>query len=85
MPATLTLDLDPSVLELAEREARQHQTSLAKIVGDQLRIMARNWRDSQEGKTPITDALRGSVQLPSDFDERETLAKELIQRHGGRE
>jgi hypothetical protein len=80
--ATLTIDLDSGVLELAEREARHRRTTLTEVVGEQLRIMARNWQESQAGKTPITDALRGAVRLPLDFDEKAVLTDELRRKHG---
>lgn len=82
MNATLTIDLDSRVLELAEREARHRQTTLPEVVGEQLRIMARNWQESQAGKTPITDTLRGTVRLPLDFDEKAVLTDELRRKHG---
>jgi len=80
--ATLTIDLDSGVLELAEREARHRRTTLPEVVGEQLRVMARNWQESQAGKTPITDALRGAVRLPLDFDEKAALTDELQRKHG---
>lgn len=82
MNATLTIDLDSEVLEFAEQEARHRRTSLPEVVGEQLRVMARNWRESQAGKTPITDALRGAVQLPPNFDEKVVLTEELQKKHG---
>ncbi|CAN5427516.1 hypothetical protein BH09VER1_BH09VER1_30220 [soil metagenome] len=82
MNATLTIDLDSEVLELAEREALHRQTTLSEVVAEQLRIMARNWQDSQAGRTPITDSLRGAVQLPPGFDERTALTEELQKKHG---
>jgi hypothetical protein len=44
--------------------------------------MARNWQDSRSGKTPVTDALRGAVKPPPDFNERTTLTEELQRKHG---
>ena len=82
MSTTWTLDLDADVLRLAEEEARARQTTLAEVVGQQLRVMAQNWRDSRAGKTAVTDSLRGTVKLPPDFDERETLTEELQKKHG---
>ena len=38
----------------------------------------------QAGKTPLTDALRGAVKLPADFDERADLTEELQKKHGSR-
>jgi len=47
-----------------------------------LRVMARNWQDSQAGRTPLTDALHGAVKLPADFDERAVLKEELQKKYG---
>ena len=82
MSTTLTVDLDSGVLELAEQEARARHTTLPEVVAHQVRVMARNWQDSLAGRTPITDSLRGAVELPPDFDERTTLTQELQKKHG---
>ena len=82
MSATLTINLDADVLQLAEQEARSRDTTLPEVVAHQLRVMARNWQESKAGKTPVTDALRGAVKLPPDFDERMTLTEELQKQHG---
>jgi len=82
MSATLTLDLEFEVLRLAEREAQARHTTLPEVVAQQLRVMARNWQDSQAGKTPITDALRGAVKLPPGFDTLAVLTEELQKKHG---
>jgi hypothetical protein len=82
MSATLTVDLDVHVLQLAEQEAKAHHTTLPEVVAHQLRVMARNWQDSRTGKTPVTDALRGAVKLPPDFDERTALTEALQKKHG---
>jgi len=71
MSATLTVNLDSNVLELAEQEARARHTTLPELVSHQLRIMARN-----------TDALRGAVKLPPEFDERAALTEELQKQYG---
>jgi hypothetical protein len=82
MSATLRLDLDFDVLRLAEREAQARHTTLPEVVANQLRVMAHNWQDSQAGKTPITDALRGVVKLPPDFDARAVLTEAFQKKHG---
>ncbi len=82
MSATLTIHLDSDVLQSAEQEARARHTTLPEVVAQQLRVMARNWQESRAGRTPVTDALRGAVKLPSDFDERAALTEELQRKHG---
>ena len=84
MSFTLTVNLDNEVLVLAEQEAQARHTTLTEVVRHQLNVMARNWKDSHAGKTPITDNLRGSVKLPPDFDEQKILAEELLKKHGRR-
>lgn len=84
MSATLTVNLDSEILKFAEQEAQARHTTLPEVVGRQLRVMARNWLDSQAGKTPVADALRGAVEFPPDFDGRTVLADELQKKHGVR-
>ena len=84
MSATLTINLDAGLLQSAEQEARARHTTLPEVVTHQLRVMARNWQDSRAGQTPLTDALRGAVQLPPDFDNRAALTEELQKKHGVR-
>jgi hypothetical protein len=82
MSATLTINLDSEVLQLAEQEARARHTTLPEVLVQQLRVMARNWQESRMGKTPTTDALRGAVKLPPDFNVADTLSEELQKKHG---
>ncbi len=82
MSATLTINLDADVLQSAEQEARARHTTLPEVVAHQLRVMARNWQASRAGRTPVTDALRGAVTLPPDFDARATLTEELQKKYG---
>jgi hypothetical protein len=84
MSFNLTVNLDNEVRVLAEQEAQARHTTLTEVVRHQLNVMARNWKDSHAGKTPITDNLRGSVKLPPDFDEQKILAEELLKKHGRR-
>jgi len=81
MSATLTLNLDLHVLGLAERAAQARHTTLSEVVAQHLRVMARNWQESQVGRTPLTDALRGVLKLPPDFDERALLTEEFLAGH----
>jgi hypothetical protein len=82
MSATLTISLDSETLQSAEQEAKARHTTLPEVVAQQLRVMARNWQDSREGKTPITNALRGSIKLAPGFDEKTALTEELQKKHG---
>jgi len=59
MSFNLTVNLDNEVLVLAEQEAQARHTTLTEVVRHQLNVMARNWKDSHAGKTPITDNCAG--------------------------
>jgi hypothetical protein len=74
--------LDSDILQFAEQEAQARHTTLPDVVAHQLRVMARNWEASRAGTTPLTDALRGAVKLPPDFDETSALTGELQKKHG---
>jgi hypothetical protein len=82
MSTTLTVNLDSEILQLAEQEARARHTTLPEVVARQLKVMARNWQDSRAARTPVTDALRGAVKLPPDFDEGAALTEELQKKYG---
>lgn len=82
MNATLTVQLDAEVLQFAEQEARAHSVTLPEVVRRQLTVMAENWRDSQAGRTPLTDALRGSLILPADADTRALIDEGLRKKYG---
>jgi hypothetical protein len=84
MSTTLTVSLDAELLQFAEQEAKARHTTLTEVVAQQLRVMASNWQDSRAGRTPVTDALRGAVKLPPDFDENTALTDELQKKHGVR-
>ncbi len=81
MSATLTIELDSDVLRAAERGGSTSH-HVPGVVALQLRVMALNWQESRTGRTPVTDQLRGSVTLPTDFDERAVLAEEMQKKHG---
>jgi len=82
MSATLTINLEAEVFQSAEQAAKARHTTLPEVVAQQLRVMARNWQDSRAGRTPITEALRGAVELPPEFDARTVLTEELQKKHG---
>ena len=82
MSATLTIDLDSEIFHSAEQAAKARHTTLPEVLAHQIRVMARNWQDSRAGKTPITDALRGALNLPPGFDEKAALLEGLQEKHG---
>ena len=82
MNATLTVQLDAEVLQSAEQEALAHRMTLPEMVRRQLTVMAENWRDSQDGRTPLTDELRGSLVLPTGSAPGEMVSEGLRKKYG---
>ncbi len=67
MNTKLTIRLNKSIIENAKFYAKNHSTSLSRMIELYLNSMT-----SQEVKefeiTPLVDSLSGVVKLPNDFD-----------------
>lgn len=81
MSATLVIEVDQDVLDSAEKSAKARNTTVNEVVADQLKWMAENWRQSQAGKTPITDSLRGIAHAGA-AGSQDLLADQLMKKHG---
>lgn len=71
MSVTMTTNLDADAHQLAEQEAKPRHTTVPNVV-------ARNWQESQAGRPPVTDALRGGVALPPDFAVSSALTEGVV-------
>ena len=83
MSTTLSITVDDEVLALAEQQARAHDTQVSSAIDSLLQTMAENFRLSRQGLTPVTDRLRGIVQIPTGRDWRDLAAEARIEKHGG--
>lgn len=67
MSNKLTLSLNKEVIEEAKSYAKQHQTSISKLVENYLNSLTRA-TNKKTKVSPIVESLTGII--PSDFDEK---------------
>lgn len=82
MDKKLTLSLDKRVIEKAKEYARQHSTSLSKMIEAYFDSLTSKSEDHTEViTTPLVDSLSGVIQLPKNFDFKKSRAKYLNEKH----
>ncbi|MCG8580421.1 MAG: DUF6364 family protein [Bacteroidales bacterium] len=69
METKLTLRLNDNVIERAKKYARNHKTSLSKMIESYLDSITKETdTDDKITITPLVESLSGVIDLPSDFD-----------------
>lgn len=69
MDTKLTLRLNEDVIERAKMYARNHKTSLSKMIESYLdSITKQNDEGKKSSITPFVESLSGVIDLPADFD-----------------
>jgi hypothetical protein len=82
MDKKLTLSLNQRVIEKAKRYAKQHRTSLSRMIEAYFDSLTSQQKDSAEVETtPLVESLCGVIQLPEDFNYRESRTKYLNKKH----
>lgn len=80
MQTKLTLSVEKSVIDRAKKYAQQTGRSLSELVQNYLdKITGAQVEGALDEKLA---RLRGSVQLPANFDEQEALRSNLEEKHG---
>ena len=82
MNTKLTLTIEQSVIEKAKRYAKQKERSLSDLIENYLKAITKD-SDSEVvvKETPIVQSLKGSFQLPENFDYKDELAKRLSEKY----
>jgi len=80
MDKKLTLSLNEQVIERAKIYAKQHQTSLSKLIESYLSSLVEDETKNEE-ITPLVESLSGVISLPEDFDLREEYTRHLIEKY----
>lgn len=71
MDTKLTLRLNDTVIKKAKVYARNHKTSLSKMIEAYLdSITTQKDDDKKISVTPLVESLSGVIDLPADFDYR---------------
>ena len=82
MDKKLTLSLNKRVIEKAKKYAKQHSTSLSRMIETYFDSLTSQQNDSDEIETtPLVKSLCGVIELPEDFNYKEARAKYLNEKH----
>ncbi len=81
MDKKLTLSLNQQIIERAKQYAKSNNTSLSKMIEAYFESLT-NKEDKDDIKTtPLVKSLSGIIELPDDFDYKESRANYLLKKH----
>ncbi|MBU6325631.1 MAG: hypothetical protein KJS92_09100 [Bacteroidetes bacterium] len=80
MDTKLTLKLDESVIVKAKEYAKNHQTSLSRLVENYLQQITRGTPETLP-LTPLVRSLSGVLDLPADFDAKKDYTDHLAEKY----
>ncbi len=82
MDKKLTLSLNQRVIEKAKHYAKQHRTSLSKMIEAYFDSLTNQKEDEDEIRTtPLVESLCGVIELPEDFDYKKLRSNYLHEKH----
>ena len=80
MNTKLTLTIERSIIEKAEKYALKRERSLSDLIENYLKALTDEETGAEE-LTPTVKALRGSFQLPEKCDYKEQLTDRLSEKY----
>lgn len=81
MTTKLTLTIEQEVIETAKRYAQKKGRSLSDLVESYLKTLSGKENNTTE-LSPRVKRLVGAINLPENFDYKQTLKKGIEQKHG---
>ena len=82
MDKKLTLSLNQRVIEKAKNYAKQHRTSLSRLIEAYFESLTSQQKDITDIETtPLVESLLGVIQLPEDFNYKEARTMYLNEKH----
>lgn len=82
MDKKLTLSLDQTIIEKAKTYAKMNKTSLSKMIEAYFDSLTNQESNENEFQiTPLVESLCGVIELPKDFDYKESKAKYLLEKY----
>lgn len=80
MDDKLTLKLDEETIEKAKVYAKNHKTSLSRLIENYLKLLTKE--SSQEIKiTPLVKNLSGIIKLTEDFNVKKEYTEYLVKKY----
>ncbi len=80
MDTKLTLKLEESVIEKAKNYAKNHRTSLSKLIENYL-LNITNDKQKEEKITPLVKSLSGIIDLPKGYDHKRDYSDFLLNKY----
>jgi hypothetical protein len=80
MDTKLTVKLNKRVIDNAKNYAKNHRTSLSRMIESYLDAMT-NKEIKEFEITPLVESLSGVVALPNDYDYKEDYTKFLNEKY----
>ena len=81
MNTKLTLTIEQSVIEKAKKYAKQKERSLSDLIETYLKAITKEAKIETGIETPIVQSLKGSFQMPKDFDYKKELTERLSEKY----
>lgn len=83
MDSKLTLKLDKTVIEQAKQYAKEHQTSLSRLIENYLAVLTKLKKGKSDDIeiSPFVKSISGSVKLPKDFDYKKEIGNILSEKY----
>lgn len=81
MNTKLTLTMEESVIERAKKYAGKRKRSLSDLVENYLKALTSGERKEEEKLTPTVKSLRGSFNLPKNFNYKKELTDRLSEKY----
>jgi hypothetical protein len=81
MNTKLTLTIEESIIEKAKVYARKKERSLSDLIENYLKALTLEEDASEVKMSPTISQLRGSFNLPKDFDYKKELTEILSKKH----
>jgi len=80
MDTKLTLKLEQKVIDKAKDYAKEHKTSLSKLIENYLQKVTSD-HNQQEQITPLVKSLSGIIQLPVEVNIRDSYGDFLTNKY----
>lgn len=82
MDKKLTVSLNQEIIEKAKEYARDHKTSLSKMIEAYFDSLTREYADTDAIEiTPLVKSLSGVVELPADYDYKKARTENLKRKY----
>ena len=81
MNTKLTLTIEQSIIEKAKRYAKEKERSLSDLIENYLKTITKDTKSEAIKETPVVQSLKGSFQMPDNFDYKKELADRLSKKY----